>query len=357
MVAAVLFIALAGVMQSDLKSDEVVEFYPTAAYLDQSGKWIVPIHGIVYEPEEDSLRRRALIRILQKTIGLDRKDLKSDIFQQRARLFLVDNERDKQIAIRTGNDIKTLSKSAANGHFVTQLPLSAEAVQQAFEAQPSHDGWLRYSAVLSEGDDRLFVGNVQFVGHEGISVISDIDDTIKDSNVLDKKELIKNTFVRPFQPASGMAELYAAAARRGWTFHYVSASPWQLYRPLVDFTEKEGFPRGTFHLRLFRLQDGSIKTFFTSSQPHKKAAIAMLLKNWPRRRFVLVGDSGEHDPEVYGDIARHSPERIAAILIRNVTGESIRDDRFQSAFRDIDAERCKLFTDPAAVAEFLQSLP
>ena len=75
--------------------------------------------------------------------------------------------------------------------------------------------------------------------------------------------------------------------------------------------------------------------------------------HFPRRRFVCVGDSGEQDPEMYGDLARDFPHQIRGIFIRNVTGETIGNARLQLAFRDIPSDRCMLFD---AAAE-LPSVP
>ena len=72
-----------------------------------------------------------------------------------------------------------------------------------------------------------------------------------------------------------------------------------------------------------------------------------MLADHPRRRFVLVGDSGERDPEVYGAIAREHAARIDAVLIRDVTGEPADAERYRLAFDGVARERWRLFTDPA----------
>ena len=73
---------------------------------------------------------------------------------------------------------------------------------------------------------------------EGLSIISDIDDTVKVSNVLNKRELLANTFLREFTPIEGMAALFRRWGRaHGAVFHYVSASPWQLQPELQAFLQ------------------------------------------------------------------------------------------------------------------------
>ncbi len=68
----------------------------------------------------------------------------------------------------------------------------------------------------------------------------------------------------------------------------------------------------------------------------------------------MVGDSGEADPEVYGDIARRHPGRIKAVLIRNVTGESAEDARYQDgAFKGLPPDLWHLFQNAGEAAAFL----
>src|SRR5205807_10385096 len=147
-------------------------------------------------------------------------------------------------------------------------------------------------------------GIIRLLPQTGISVISDIDDTIKISDVRDRKELLRNTFCRPYCPVPGMAQRY-----RSWDksadarFHYVSASPWQLYIPLAAFIRSNGFPEGTFQLKLFRWKDQTFFDLFRSPEKYKMTAIKPLFERFPHRKFVLVGDSGEKDPETYAALA------------------------------------------------------
>jgi phosphatidate phosphatase APP1 len=102
-------------------------------------------------------------------------------------------------------------------------------------------------AVLPVKDNRIFTGNLSFFDDAGIIVISDIDDTIKITQVHDRKATLRNTFLEPFRPVPGMADLYNSWAQKtGAQFCYVSASPWQLYSPLADFIRSNGFPAGVF---------------------------------------------------------------------------------------------------------------
>ena len=144
-----------------------------------------------------------------------------------------------------------------------------------------------------------------------------------------KREMLANTFLRPFEVIEGMSDLYQDWKQQGCEFHYVSSSPWQLYRPLADLCAATQFPAGSMHLRYFRVRDQMFKRFRLVRRNSKVGIIAGILKNLPDRRFILVGDSGEKDPEIYRFLACRFPDRIAAILIRNLHSHPMSEKRLE----------------------------
>ncbi|KAJ2627176.1 hypothetical protein IW137_005721, partial [Coemansia sp. RSA 1287] len=163
------------------------------------------------------------------------------------------------------------------------------------------------------------VGVAHLVEPRGISVVSDIDDTIKASNITaEKRILLETVFARPLQAVPGMSALYSDWYSRGAEFHYVSNSPWQLYPSLDSFFHMNKFPPGSAHLRSFDPGDLlSIKNY-TGTPQMKRDTIEHLFKTFPERKFVLVGDCGEHDLETYADLARRFPARVVRIYIRDL---------------------------------------
>jgi phosphatidate phosphatase APP1 len=140
-----------------------------------------------------------------------------------------------------------------------------------------------------------------------------------------------------------MAPLYAACAAEGAAFHYISSGPWQIHAPIVQFLEQAGFPRGPLLLRELSARETQPFEWFDDEPGLKRASIATLAERWPARRLILVGDSGDLDPELYGDAARRWPDRLERILIRDVTGDERDAPRYQAAFRDVPPERWTLF--------------
>ncbi len=189
------------------------------------------------------------------------------------------------------------------------------------------------------------MGTVHLRSETGTTVISDIDDTIKISQVGNTKELVRRTFLEPFEAVPGMSGVYRQWAQAGADFHYLSSSPWQLYVPLSQFLTQQRFPAGTTQLKQVRVKSPSVASLLDDPEDHKLPAIERQLKLYPQRRFMLVGDSGEKDPEIYGAVARKYGMQIARVLIRDVTGTPARDARYQQAFRDVPREKWQLFQD------------
>jgi phosphatidate phosphatase APP1 len=160
--------------------------------------------------------------------------------------------------------------------------------------------------------------------------------------------MFRSTFLDPFTAVPGMADVYRSWADKAKAqFCYVSASPWQLYLPLAEFVRSNGFPAGTFYLKQFRLKDENFWSLFQNPEKYKPVVIEPLMKRFPHRKFVLVGDSGERDPEVYGALARRYPGQVTRIFIRDVTDDE--PERFKRAFRDLPPPCWKVFRQPSEI--------
>ncbi len=160
---------------------------------------------------------------------------------------------------------------------------------------------------------------VTIVNARGVSLISDIDDTIKHSAIAGgAKEIFYNTFIRELGDLTikGVKEWYSRLTALGVQLHYVSNSPWQLYPLLRTYFALAGLPPGSFHLKQY---SGMLQGIFEPAAERKKGSLDKILRDFPERRFILVGDSGEADLEVYSDVVMANPGRILGIFIRDVT--------------------------------------
>jgi phosphatidate phosphatase APP1 len=125
---------------------------------------------------------------------------------------------------------------------------------------------------------------------------------------------------------------------------------------LCDFFGRAGLPAGSMHLKLFRLKDSTPLGRLPSRKRSKRRTIERILADFPRRRFVLVGDSGELDPEVYATVTRRNPEQVQAVLIRQVEGKPSREKvrgRLDRLAATLPAGMLRVFTDAAEVEALL----
>lgn len=160
-----------------------------------------------------------------------------------------------------------------------------------------------------------------------IAVISDLDDTVIETGITRGLEFLRLTLftsVTERTPLPGAAELYRALTEpRGGPHRpvfYLSTSPWNLYELLVRFLVLRGFPAGPMLLTDW----GPSRTnlFRVGAEQHKLALIRELLAEHPGLRVVLVGDTGQLDPEIYATVATESPDRVRAVYVRRTSGMS-----------------------------------
>jgi hypothetical protein len=321
---------------------ETITFFPTYGCRNpQGGGWKVTVHGWVYRPKENSLRRAAVLSLLRRAARIDRDTMASVTLKGRLRPFLFDNKRGRRFSVELGQVIHDLPASNPNGHFHVTLDIADNSLPSPATASP--DESLPFSVFSQGASERTPAGEVRLIGEEGVSIVSDIDDTIKISEVTNRRELFANTFVRDFRAAPKMADAYRHWASAGASFHYVSASPWQLFDPLSALLADQRFAAGSVHLRNFRVKDRSLIDFLTDTDVAKRKVAEKLLHDFPRRQFVLVGDSGERDPEMYAGLARDYSAQVRHIYIRNVTGEQRDCDRFRIAFDGVPENKWTLF--------------
>lgn len=155
-------------------------------------------------------------------------------------------------------------------------------------------------------------------------VVSDIDDTVLRTDVVDLLAMARNTFLmnsRTRLPFEGVAAFYQALRRGDGSsinpIYYVSSSAWNLYDMLHDFFVVRNIPLGPFFLVDMGIDEN--KFIVPTHHEHKVKAVQTLLDTHPDLPFILVGDSSQKDPEIYLEVIEHNPGRIHAVYIRDVT--------------------------------------
>lgn len=172
-------------------------------------------------------------------------------------------------------------------------------------------------------------------------IISDIDDTVVMTNVLNRLKMLITTLASNEHtriPFEGVAAFYRAlqkgvSGNENNPIFYVSSSPWNLYGFLLEFFRKHEIPFGPLFLKDF----GS-HTIFKSGdhQSHKLENIQKILDTFAHLPFVLIGDSGEQDPEIYYQVVKRYPNRIRAVYIRNVNPKPERVESINKLIAEIN---------------------
>ena len=170
-------------------------------------------------------------------------------------------------------------------------------------------------------------------------VISDIDDTVLQSsatNYLRAAQLMFLHNARTRLPFAGVAALYQALSADGRNpIFYVSSSPWNLYELLTDFFDFQGLPAGPLFLKDYGI---TADQFISSGHSkHKLTQIEEILAAYPHLPFVLMGDSGQKDPEIYAEVVAKYPDRIRAIYIRDASADQ-RDLEVKAITEQLTAE-------------------
>jgi len=157
------------------------------------------------------------------------------------------------------------------------------------------------------------------------AVVSDLDDTViqsRVSNFLQAARTVMLGNARTRLPFPGVAAFYEAL-RNGATgdeknpIFYVSSSPWNIYDVIAEFMDLQKIPKGPLVLRDWDIGWSSLSS--ASHFEHKTSVIRDLMQLYPDLEFILIGDSGQHDPEIYRQIVSEFPKRVRAIYIRDVT--------------------------------------
>ncbi|GGG33157.1 App1 family protein [Bizionia arctica] len=235
-----------------------------------------------------------------------------------------------EINLKLANNHVLKATTDKDGYF------KCEEQVDGLNALTNDEGWLQIVASYSDVNiKRTITNNNRFPAEilipsvdSEFGVISDIDDTILHTGVVSrlKWRVIFNTFFKgAFKriPLKGAANFYhmlhrGKSGKHANPIFYVSHSPWNMYRYLEYFLKVNDFPKGPILLR-------SMSAIFNKKnpdeKPQKQTEILHVLKAYPHLKFILIGDSGEHDADIYIEIAETHPNRILAIYLRSVKHE------------------------------------
>jgi phosphatidate phosphatase APP1 len=181
-------------------------------------------------------------------------------------------------------------------------------------------GWARVrltteGAEPAEAPIRVVDPSVRF------GVISDIDDTVMVTALPRPLLAAWNTFVldeHARMAVPGMAVLYErlVTANPGAPVFYISTGAWNVAPTLTRFLSRHLYPAGPLLLTDW---GPTADRFFRSGQEHKRTTLARLATEFPDIRWLLIGDDGQHDQEIYSEFAHDHPENVSAVAIRRLS--------------------------------------
>lgn len=181
----------------------------------------------------------------------------------------------------------------------------------------------------------------------------------------DRLELIRHTFALDPIAVPHTPLLYAhlnTVLKPAW--FYLSASPYNLYPTLRRFVG-DNFPQGQILLREMSWQEmeSFVASLTIGTQKYKEGEIARLIEHLPERKWVLIGDSTQKDPEAYAAMYRKHPKAVRRIWIRLVEGVSVEEEkhlneaeRFEKAFMGVPADVWRTYKDPREMEAFVEEI-
>ncbi|SHF38285.1 Phosphatidate phosphatase APP1 [Modicisalibacter ilicicola DSM 19980] len=241
-------------------------------------------------------------------------------------------------------------------HMKIEKPLPAERI------------WHQGKLDIVMRDARTVSGEVEvYIPPSAVDlvVISDIDDTVMYTGVANKLKMMYRLFFEKAHQRTafpGVADFYQALfagadGQRRRPLLYVSRGPWSIYEVLEEFFQRNRIPVGPI---LFLREWGLTlqRPLPRKAEDHKLSLITQMLTLYDELPFVLIGDSGQHDPETYARIVRDYPGRIRAIYIRNVHHDASRDEAIEYLAREVEEDGCSLLlaADSVSMAEHAHEL-
>ncbi len=208
--------------------------------------------------------------------------------------------------------------ASINGH-TTSLTADRGGVIDDVIAVVLTPGW--HTISLTTADSEPVEAQIRVVDSSAnIGIICDIDDTVMVTALPRPLLAAWNSFVRDEharRPVPGMAVLLERLSRENpdSPVLYLSTGAWNVAPTLNRFLNRHLYPRGPLLLTDW---GPTHDRWFRSGPHHKRQNLHRLAKEFPGIRWVLIGDDGQHDEEIYAEFASRFPEHVRAIVIREL---------------------------------------
>ncbi len=234
----------------------------------------------------------------------------------------------RNMSFFASSEIANAKLKLSYGNFEKIIKSNEEGfVEELLDLDIRGDGLVEYvDLVLKEPSPsrqikESFQAPIVITNNPNFGIISDIDDTVIKSDVKNLFKLAKSTLFGNAQSKEvfeGTAKFYQALVAKQNPIFYLSSSPWNLYDSILQVFEINNLPLGPLILRDWGISKNEVLP--NHNKKYKLAEISRILEINHDLKFILIGDSGQEDPEIYAEIVDKYPERILAVYIRDVSG-------------------------------------
>lgn len=328
-----------------------------------TGAYVSQLSGVVAHPSTPKVMLNSLISLIERQFGLLTKG-KGELalaFRKKITLFLSIPHTGQNIAgatwkhkgERTRRNFATAARVGTDGSFATGL------VRVPASAKPGD--MVEYG--LYEDSKRSWTGftRVHLIQPTGWTIVSDIDDTIRNTGVLSALAAFKSTFVEKYNAVPNMVSALNTLVKKLSTrgspaaLHYLSGSPIALLPALQQWIAAEGLPAGPMQLQKITLNSLQNAKRMKQIVEYKVGYLNSVVRDFPKRRFVFIGDSTQTDPESYATVYRSMTQKglkAPCIYIREATGvnakkeaKNNKPERYLWDFRDVNADHWMIYKD------------
>ena len=246
------------------------------------------------------------------------------------------NDEKKEVPIQLNvNQLHFRDKSDSEGYFTFDIEV----------AQPLTNP----SSISLQTKDKSSLQTVQLFqpnSQPHIGVISDFDDTIIVSNVTEKSKLLYNTFMKNYKERELVKEvkeniLQLTQQQKNTALFFITGSPHQLQNAITTFLDYHHIPKRTL---LTKKLHGSNSDDLLASVAYKYNKIVKLIEMYPHIKWVMFGDSGEKDPEIYLKVLKNYPNHVNAIYIRDVKTKKV-NQLVKNTLLPFTTDGCSFFPD------------
>lgn len=244
-----------------------------------------------------------------------------------------------------GSEIITLPfETTAEGDYDVFVPLTNSTLTGLAALTPGN-GTVP-PQTLSVYANGTYTGNATsyLVSEEGLTVVSDIDDTLRVTKIYEPAQGLLNTFARPFTNWMNMPDIYAnwSTSLPETHFHYLTTTPEQITRNYMQYV-LNNYPGGSFDTRPLNFSDVS------ATLSIRKFLLVKIFQSFPHRKFILMGDTSNSDVmRDYPAMATEFPGQVQCILIRNISSTDS-GDKFPydtSGFKNLNQQKYMFYHVP-----------